>query len=113
MLSVTLHHMTKVKAAVSRQDVDGEPIRAQRRAEVATTSTSPSAPADCGKRMPQTASYRKEKQRATQISSVLGRPSLWDAVKAEASNVLVGSRKSRPDRSVIHHNVWVRHGQKK
>ncbi|KAK9104714.1 hypothetical protein Scep_021558 [Stephania cephalantha] len=45
-----ISYMARVKAAVSRQDVDGEPTRAQRRAEVATTSTSPSAPADRGKR---------------------------------------------------------------
>ncbi|KAK9105658.1 hypothetical protein Scep_022502 [Stephania cephalantha] len=94
MLSVTLHHMAIVKATASRQDLDGELTGAQRRAEVATTSTSLSAPEDLGKRRPQTTSYRKEKQQATQISSVLGRPSSRDAVEAEASNVPMGSRSS-------------------
>ncbi|KAK9104866.1 hypothetical protein Scep_021710 [Stephania cephalantha] len=56
--------MARVKAAVSRQDVDGEPTRAQRRVE------------------------------ATQTSSVRGRPSSGDAVEADASNVPVGSRSS-------------------
>ncbi|KAK9112241.1 hypothetical protein Scep_019760 [Stephania cephalantha] len=94
MLSVTLHYIARGKATVSKQDVDGEPIRAQRRAEVAMTSISPSAPADRGKRRPHTASYRKEKQQATQTSSVRGRPSSGDAMEAEASNVPVGSRSS-------------------
>ncbi|KAK9118659.1 hypothetical protein Scep_016752 [Stephania cephalantha] len=94
MLSITLHYMARVKVAVSRQDVDGEPTRAQRRAEVATISTSPSAPADCGKRKPQSASYWKEKQHATQTSSIRGRLSSGEAVEAESSNVPVGSRSS-------------------
>ncbi|KAK9088940.1 hypothetical protein Scep_028022 [Stephania cephalantha] len=68
--------MARVKTTVSRQDVDGEPARAQRQAEVATTSTSPSAPADHGKRSPHTASYLKEKQQPTHTSSVRGRPFL-------------------------------------
>ncbi|KAK9087453.1 hypothetical protein Syun_029847 [Stephania yunnanensis] len=105
-------YRARMKAAVLRQDVVGEPTRAQRRAEVAATSTSPSAPADRGKKRPRTYSYRKEKQQATQTSSVRGHPSLGDVVEAEASIVPVGSRKSRPGRPVIHHNVSVRHDRK-
>ncbi|KAK9112043.1 hypothetical protein Scep_019562 [Stephania cephalantha] len=86
--------MARVKAAVSRQDVDGELTRAQSRAKVVTTSTSPSAPADRRKRRPHTTFYRKEKQLATQTSSVRGCPSSGDVVEAEASNVPVGSRSS-------------------
>ncbi|KAK9162510.1 hypothetical protein Syun_003412 [Stephania yunnanensis] len=61
--------MARVKAIVSKQDVDGEPTRIQCWAEVAMTFTSPSAPADRDKRRQQTASYQKDKQQATQTSS--------------------------------------------
>ncbi|KAK9094544.1 hypothetical protein Scep_026013 [Stephania cephalantha] len=84
--------MARGKSAILRQEVDGEPTRARRRTEVATTSTSPSAPVDRGKRKAQTASYRKEKQRANQILGVRARPYSGDEVEAEASNVPVGSR---------------------
>ncbi|KAK9135405.1 hypothetical protein Syun_014735 [Stephania yunnanensis] len=82
------------KTTVSRQDIDSEPTRAQRRVEVATISTSLSTPADRGKTRPRIASYRKEKQQATQTSSVRGRPSSDDMVEIEASNVPAGSRSS-------------------
>ncbi|KAK9092916.1 hypothetical protein Syun_027827 [Stephania yunnanensis] len=86
---------------VSRQDIDGELTRAQRRAEVAMTSTNPSAPADHGKRRPQIDSYWNDKQHATHTLSVRGCPFLGDAVEAEASNVPVGSRSSSEAETTI------------
>ncbi|KAK9140106.1 hypothetical protein Scep_009787 [Stephania cephalantha] len=54
------HDMARGKSIVSRQEVDDEPIRVQRRSEV-VLSASPYAPGDRGKRRAQTASYQKEK----------------------------------------------------
>ncbi|KAK9094498.1 hypothetical protein Scep_025967 [Stephania cephalantha] len=85
--------MARGKSILSRQEVDGEPARAQRRAETATT-TSPSTSANRGKRRAQTASYRKDKQQATQVSDLRARPSSGDDVEAEASNVPMGSKSS-------------------
>ncbi|KAK9125552.1 hypothetical protein Scep_014398 [Stephania cephalantha] len=55
--------MAQGKFSVSRQEVNGEPTRAQHRFD-ATSSASLSILANCGKKRAQTASYRKEKQQA-------------------------------------------------
>ncbi|KAK9133188.1 hypothetical protein Scep_012716 [Stephania cephalantha] len=61
--------MARGKYVVSRQEVNGKVIRAQHRSNAAAYA-SHSTLAECGKRMAQTTSYRKEKQHVAQIQGV-------------------------------------------
>ncbi|KAK9114795.1 hypothetical protein Syun_021592 [Stephania yunnanensis] len=65
----TLDHMAKGKSTISRQEVDGEPIRAQCQFDVVAFA-SLFAPVDRGKRRAQIAFYRKEKQHVAQDQGV-------------------------------------------
>ncbi|KAK9125388.1 hypothetical protein Scep_014234 [Stephania cephalantha] len=85
--------MARGKSTVCRQEVDGEPTRARRRSDAAT-SASPSAPVDRGKRRAHIASYQKEKQQGAQDQGVCGRRSSRNDVQDEASHVPVGTRSS-------------------
>ncbi|KAK9132519.1 hypothetical protein Scep_012047 [Stephania cephalantha] len=84
--------MTRGKSTVSRQEVDDEQTRAQRRSKAATTFASPFASSDRGSKRVHTTFYRKERQRTTQILGVRARLSSGDDVEDEASHVPVGGR---------------------